>query len=134
MQAVLSKTFCSFTAKYIIPEFSLLSFTDGIQQLWNGGGWGGLGAYAKGTGISVGAKVGILVGMGGYGKILTISGQNMASSAPALSSAADLLESGTFWSTTAATSAELVGGAGIALSTFATGADAWVRQQCKNVP
>ena len=135
VQAVLSKTFGSFTAKYIIPEFSLLSLTDGIQQLWNGGGAGGLGEYAKGTGVSVGAKVGILAGVGGYGKILTISGRNMAASSPALTSTAtDLLESGAFWTTTASTAAELAGGAGLAVTAFATGADAWARQQCKNVP
>ncbi|MGB9147552.1 MAG: RHS repeat-associated core domain-containing protein, partial [Acidobacteriaceae bacterium] len=131
---VLTQKFGSFMANYIIPDFSLLSLTDGIQQLWNGGGWGGLGGYAKGTGVSLGVKGGILAVGAGYGTILTVSGRNMAASYPALASTAgDLLESGAFWTTTASTAAEAAGGIGLVATAFATGADYWARQQCQNV-
>ena len=46
---------------------------------------------------------------------------------------ADALEAGALWTSIGAATAETLGAAAVALTTFATGADYWARQQCKNV-
>jgi len=120
----LQSKFGSFVANKVIPEFSLYSLAGGAASIWN---------FVKGSGIALGAKA-AAGGPWAYGKILSVTGKNLAQY-PGLSvAAADATEAGAFWTSIGAATLETAGTAALALTAFATGAEAWARGQCKNVP
>lgn len=69
-----------------------------------------------------------------YGKILTATGKNLVQYPGMAAASADALEAGAMWTSIGAATAETLGAAAAAATAFATAADYWARQQCKNVP
>ncbi len=125
IQSALQNKFGSFVANHLIPDFSLYSLAGGLSGIWN---------FAKGSALSWGAK-GVAGGAPlAYGKILTVTGQNLLEYPGMAAAGADALEAGAMWTSIGTASAETLGGAAVALTAFATGAEYWARQQCKNVP
>jgi RHS repeat-associated protein len=118
----LVKKFGSFVADKVVPQFSLLSAADN----WR--------AFATGSAISAGAKLTVWGSIRAYGQILTVTGRNMLQYPGLAAAGADALEAGAFWTTTAATAGAVVGISASAVVAFATAADHWAREQCKNVP
>jgi RHS repeat-associated protein len=125
IQNALQNKFGSFVANHLVPEFSLYSLAGGLSGMW---------AFAKGTALSLGAK-GVVGGTPwAYGKILTATGKNLVQYPGMAAASADALEAGAMWTSIGAATAETLGAAAAAATAFATAADYWARQQCKNVP
>ena len=110
-----------FLANKVIPEFSLLSLRDDFD------------AFLKGSAISTGVKLSVWGTALAYGKLLTTTGTNLAQYPGIAVASADALETGAFWTTTAATGGTIIAGGAAAVTAFSTGADYWTRQQCKDV-
>ena len=110
-----------FLANKVIPEFSLLSLRDNFR------------AFVKGSAISTGVKLSVGGTALAYGKLLTTTGTNLAQYPGIAVASADALETGAFWTTTAARGGTIIAGGVAAVTAFSTGADYWTRQQCKDV-
>jgi RHS repeat-associated protein len=121
MQKFLRDYYGDFVANTLVPEFSPISFVTNFSE------------FVKGSELSFAAK-GLVYGLPALaGKLATITGNNLTQYPGTAAAAADALETGAFWTTTATTLSYLlavpISGAG----GFALGADAMARWECRNV-
>jgi uncharacterized protein RhaS with RHS repeats len=121
IQNFLRDNYGDFVADTLTPDFSAISLVTNI------------GGFIKGSAISLGIK-GLVVGLPALaGRIYTATGNNLIQYPGLSGAAADALETGAFWSTTAATVGTAVA-VGVAGATgFSTAADAYARWECRNV-
>jgi RHS repeat-associated protein len=120
IQQFLSDNYGDFVANTLAPDFSAISLVTNFSS------------FVQGSAISLGIK-GVVVGLPWLaGKISTVTGNNLMEYPGLSGAAADALETGAFWSTTAATVGSAVA-VGIAGATgFSTAADAYARWECRN--
>jgi len=117
----LQQYYGNFVANTLVPDFSGISF---VTNFWE---------FAKGSLVDGGIK-GALVGLPWlYGNIVTTTGNNLAAYPGMSGAAADALETGAFWKTTAGTFGSISSVAIIGITSFATMADAYARWACRNV-
>jgi RHS repeat-associated protein len=112
----------NFMAKTMVPSFSAISIFTNTRS------------WAKGEGATLLAKGALSAGPMAYGKILRITGTNMAAYPGTAAAGADIAETGAFWTTTGATAGEVLLFVGVEGSVFATTADLYARWTCRNVP
>ena len=104
-----------------MPEFSPISFVTNFSE------------FVKGSALTWGIK-GVLAGLPALaGKLATITGNNLTQYPGTAAAAADALETGAFWTTTATTISYLLAVPISAAGGFALGADALARWECRDV-
>jgi RHS repeat-associated protein len=111
----------NFMANTGVPDFSAISIATNT--------WG----WLKGEGLTLSLKGLIWGGPTLYGKMLTVTGQNMANYPGLAGAGADSVEAGSFWTATGATLGDVMVFVGVEGSVFATTADAYARWVCRNV-
>jgi hypothetical protein len=121
IQRFLQQKYGNFVANTLVPEFSGISIFTNLAE------------FAKGSAISASVK-GALVGLPWLAsKIATTTGNNLAAYPGMAGAAADALEAGAFWGTTATTASQALAVGVTAAFFFSTTADAYARWVCRDV-
>jgi hypothetical protein len=111
----------NLVADYGVPYFSLISAATNTVS------------YLKGVALSVGTKTAVVSSTYGYGKLLTVTGNNMQQYPGLAEAGANLAERGSFIQTSAATAGKLLSYAALAAGTYATIYDIGARLACRDV-
>jgi hypothetical protein len=113
--------FGNFLGKKFIPFFSLGPLFDGAAAAWK---------WVKGAIASIATKGSVSYVPWGYGKLLSIIGENMTAYPGLAAKGANKIEAGLYWKNTGKALGKGLGGIGTTLTVLATAADVWARFKC----